>query len=115
MENGKLKIENESCYAKKNNYALRIVLGMVGDKDVRTSLSLMPKEATYYFTQASVKRAMPVEEFAAIGQEMGLQGKTYKTVAEAYRAALHDASADDFVFVGGSSFVVADLLTYLKQ
>ena len=115
MENGKLKIENESCYAKKNNYALRIVLGMVGDKDVRTSLSLMPKEATYYFTQASVKRAMPVEEFAAIGQKMGLQGKTYKTVAEAYRAALHDASADDFVFVGGSSFVVADLLTYLKQ
>ncbi len=115
MENGKLKIENESCYAKKNNYALRIVLGMVGDKDVRTSLSLMPKEATYYFTQASVKRAMPVEEFAAIGQEMGLQGNTYKTVAEAYRAALHDASADDFVFVGGSSFVVADLLTYLKQ
>ncbi len=115
MENGKWKIENESCYAKKNNYALRIVLGMVGDKDVRTSLSLMPKEAKYYFTQASVKRAMPVEEFAAIGQEMGLQGKTYKTVAEAYRAALHDASADDFVFVGGSSFVVADLLTYLKQ
>ena len=106
-------IKNEKVKSKSGE--LRIVLGMVGDKDVRTSLSLMPKDATYYFTQASVKRAMPVEEFAAIGQEMGLQGKTYKTVAEAYRAALHDASADDFVFVGGSSFVVADLLTYLKQ
>lgn len=106
-------IKNEKVKSKSGE--LRIVLGMVGDKDVRTSLSLMPKDATYYFTQASVKRAMPVEEFAAIGQEMGLQGNTYKTVAEAYRAALHDASADDFVFVGGSSFVVADLLTYLKQ
>ena len=106
-------IKNEKVKSKSGE--LRIVLGMVGDKDVRTSLSLMPKDATYYFTQASVKRAMPVEEFAAIGKKIGLQGNTYKTVAEAYRAALHDASADDFVFVGGSSFVVADLLTYLKQ
>lgn len=106
-------IKNEKVKSKSGE--LRIVLGMVGDKDVRTSLSLLPKDATYYFTQASVKRAMPANEIAAIGKGMGLIGNHYNTVAEAYRAALHDASADDFVFVGGSSFVVADLLTYLKS
>ena len=91
---------------------------MAGDKDVRTSLSLFPKEATYYFTQASVKRAMPAREIAAMGQELGLQCRTdetgkplsYSTVRDAYCAALSDASPSDFIFVGGSSFVVADLL-----
>ena len=94
---------------------------MAGDKDVRTSLSLLPKEATYYFTQASVKRAMPAEEIAALGKELGLQSQTkeggalvsYPTVSEAYRAALADAKPEDLIFVGGSSFVVADLLKSL--
>ena len=96
---------------------------MVSDKDVRTSLAYFPKEASYYFTQASVRRAMPAEEIAEIGQGLGLQsahekdGKSlsYPTVAEAYQAALNDASPNDFVFVGGSSFIVADLLTYLQK
>ena len=104
-------------------HSLRIVLGMVSDKDVRTSLAYFPKEASYYFTQASVRRAMPAEEIAEIGLGLGLQsahekdGKplTYPTVAEAYQAALNDASPNDFIFVGGSSFIVADLLTYLQK
>ena len=104
-----------------NNFELRLVIGMAGDKDVRTSLSLLPKEATYYFTQASVKRAMPAEEIAALGKELGLQSQTkeggalvsYPTVSEAYRAALADAKPEDLIFVGGSSFVVADLLKSL--
>lgn len=104
-------------------HSLRIVLGMVSDKDVRTSLAYFPKEASYYFTQASVRRAMPAEEITAIGQGLGLQsahekdGKplTYPTVADAYQAALRDASSNDFIFVGGSSFIVADLLTYLQK
>ncbi len=103
--------------------SLRIVLGMVSDKDVRTSLAYFPKEASYYFTQASVRRAMPAEEIAEIGRGLGLQsahekeGKplSYPTVAEAYQAALRDASPNDFIFVGGSSFIVADLLTYLQK
>lgn len=94
---------------------LRIILGMVSDKDVRGSLSLFPKEATYYFTQASVKRAMPVSEIAQIGKELGLKGTTFPTVVEAYQAALHDTLPDDFIFVGGSSFIVADLLTFLLK
>ena len=95
--------------------SLRIVLGMVGDKDVRTSLSLLPKDAVYYFTQASVKRAMPVQEIAALASEFGLRGDIYPTVSEAYQAALREASSNDLIFVGGSSFIVADLLTFLQK
>lgn len=100
---------------KEINAPLRIVIGMVSDKDVRGSLSFFPKDATYYFTQASVKRALPASEFAELGKELGLDGTTYPTVAEAYQAALRDASPSDFIFVGGSSFIVADLLTYLQH
>ena len=95
--------------------SLRIVLGMVGDKDVRTSLSLLPKDALYYFTQASVKRAMPAQEIAALASEFGLRGDIYPTVSEAYQAALREASSNDLIFVGGSSFIVADLLTFLQK
>lgn len=93
----------------------RLVIGMVGDKDVSGSLSMLPKDATYYFTQASVKRAMPCEEIARLGSNLGLKGSCYATVAEAYKAALKDASDEDFIYIGGSSFVVADYLTYIQK
>lgn len=91
---------------------LLIVLGMVGDKDVRGSLSLLPKEATYYFTQATVKRAMPAEEIFQIGNELGLAGNAFPKIEDAYAHACKDADADDLIFVGGSSFVVADFLRF---
>ncbi len=97
------------------DFPLRIVLGMVSDKDVRGSLSLFPKDATYYFTQASVKRAMAAEDIAALGKELGLKGTVYPTVSEAYQTALAETSPSDLIFVGGSSFIVADLLTFLKK
>lgn len=93
---------------------LRIVMGMVNDKDISTVLSMMPKHAVYYFTQASVKRAMPCRDFKAKAAGYGLEGDAYPTVKQAYEAALHDASQNDLVFVGGSSFIVADLLSFLK-
>ncbi len=93
---------------------LRIVMGMVNDKDISTVLSMMPKHAVYYFTQASVKRAMPCRDFKAKAVGYGLEGDAYPTVRQAYEAALHDASQNDLVFVGGSSFIVADLLSFLK-
>ncbi|MBQ1908360.1 MAG: bifunctional folylpolyglutamate synthase/dihydrofolate synthase, partial [Bacteroidaceae bacterium] len=89
---------------------LHIIIGMVSDKDIRTSLRLMPKHATYYFTQASVQRALPAEDFARIAREEGLQGQTYPDVPSAFRAATQQAKKDDIVFVGGSTFIVADLL-----
>ena len=89
---------------------LRIVFGMVNDKDISSVLAMMPKDAIYYFTQASVRRAMPSEELAGLASSYNLKGNCYPTVTDALDAARKDASPGDFVFVGGSCFVVADLL-----
>jgi dihydrofolate synthase/folylpolyglutamate synthase len=83
---------------------------MVSDKDVHTVLGLLPREAKYYFTQASVKRARPAEELKALAADFGLQGEAWPTVADALAAARADADPEDLIFVGGSSFIVADLL-----
>ena len=93
---------------------LRMVVGMVNDKDIDGVLSLMPKEAVYYFTQASVARALPVDEFAEKACRHGLKGGTYPNVGEAVRSALQDASEKDFIFVGGSTFIVADAYPLLE-
>ncbi len=90
---------------------LRIVFGMVNDKDIRGVLRLMPEEATYYFCQASVARALDSSALQEVAREFGLQGAAYPTVQAATEAALAGADAEDFIYVGGSSFVVADLLT----
>ena len=89
---------------------LRIVIGMVNDKDVRGVLALLPREAVYYFTQAGVKRALPAEQLATLAAEAGLQGTTYPDVPSAVRAAQKESLPEDFIFVGGSTFIVADLL-----
>lgn len=89
---------------------LHMVIGMVNDKDISGVLSLLPKEATYYFTKASVKRALPETELAELGNRAGLVGKCYPDVPTAVRAAQEKSLPEDFIFVGGSSFIVADLL-----
>ena len=93
---------------------LHLVIGMVSDKDVNTVLTLVPKDAICYFTQASVNRAMPAEELTRRAKAIGMQGATYTDVASAYDSALSNASADDIIYIGGSTFVVADLLAYLN-
>lgn len=90
---------------------LRIVIGMVNDKDISGVLSMLPKEACYYFTQASVKRALPAEKVKEAAAGFGLKGNIYPNVGAAVEAARKDAAAEDFIFVGGSSFIVADLLS----
>ena len=89
---------------------LRIVFGMVNDKDINAVLALMPKHAIYYFTKASVARALPSDELQALAAKHDLRGSIYPTVTEATQAALADADEEDFIYVGGSSFIVADLL-----
>jgi dihydrofolate synthase/folylpolyglutamate synthase len=91
---------------------LHIVIGMCKDKDVERATAYLPDEADYYFTQASVKRAMPAEELQKLAANRGLQGTCYPDVVSAVRAAQEKASPDDFIFVGGSFFVVADLLSH---
>ncbi len=90
---------------------LHIVFGMVSDKDINGVLALLPRSARYYFTRAKVARAMNEEELAEKAQAHGLHGECYPTVAEAYEAARNNASAEDFIYIGGSSFIVADLLS----
>lgn len=94
-----------------HHQCLRIVIGMVKDKDVSHSLSLLPKDAIYYFTQASVQRSMQVGDLAQIGKEKGLQGRVFPNVEAAYASALKDAAPDDLIYVGGSTFIVADFLS----
>lgn len=89
---------------------LRIVFGMVDDKDINAVLELLPKDACYYFCQASTHRAIPVEKVVALASEHGLVGESFPSVAEAYAKVRADAKAEDFIFIGGSSYVVADLL-----
>lgn len=90
---------------------LRIVFGMVDDKDINTVMQLLPKQAVYYFTQASSHRAIPVHKVQEIAKAHQLEGTTFSNVKDAYQQALSDAHPEDFIFVGGSSYLVADLLT----
>lgn len=89
----------------------RIVIGMVNDKDIAHVLEMLPKDAIYYFTQAKVKRALLAEALLAQAKEKGLDGKAFPSVIEAYTAARNEASSDDLIFIGGSTFIVADLFT----
>ena len=88
----------------------RLVIGMVGDKDITSMLKLLPKDATYYFCNASIPRALPAADLKAKAAEFGLEGSVYASVADALAAAKRDATENDFIFVGGSNFTVAEIL-----
>ena len=89
---------------------LHLVIGMVKDKDISAVLALLPKDATYYFCQPQLERALPAKELAEQATSHQLKGKTFNSVAEALAAAKTNASANDLIFVGGSTFVVAEIL-----
>lgn len=89
---------------------MHIVFGMVSDKDVETVMAMLPKEAHYYFTKAQTKRALPTERLLQHAESLRLKGKAYPTVVEAVKAALSEAMSEDFVFIGGSTYIVAEYL-----
>lgn len=94
---------------------LRIVFGMVDDKDINSVMFLLPQNAIYYWTQAESKRAIKAERVEEIAIKHDLRGEIFDNVEVAYTKALQDSNKDDFVFVGGSSYIVADLLTFLSR
>jgi len=95
---------------------LHIVIGMVNDKDISGVLAMLPQDATYYFTKASVNRALDEHEVQRLAKEVAeLKGDAYPTVKEAFEAANANAQEDDFIFVGGSTFIVADLLANFQN
>jgi len=89
---------------------LHIVIGMVNDKDIKSVLALLPQNADYYFTKADIKRALPEKELYELGTVAGLKGNYYSSVKEALKVAKINANENDLIFVGGSTFIVADLL-----
>ena len=89
---------------------LHFVIGMVNDKDVDSVLRILPKDAIYYFCKASIPRAMDEKTLAEKARVNHLHGKTFPTVAAAYQAAREAASNRDMIYIGGSTFVVAEVI-----
>lgn len=94
---------------------LHIVFGMVNDKDVDGVMCLLPKNAHYYFTKPQSKRAIPEKNIQRKAMTHGLAGDCYNDVPSAYTAAKKMATPDDMIFIGGSSYIVSDLLLYIRQ
>jgi len=89
---------------------LHVVLGMVADKDIDGMLSLLPADAIYYFTRAALPRALDQNILKTKAKGFGLKGEAYPTVAQALEAAKGSANEDDLIYVGGSTFVVAEVV-----
>jgi len=89
---------------------LHMVLGFVNDKDIGSILKILPKDAIYYFTGSSVPRSLDGESLRKRAMELDLKGSSFKSVEDAFITAKKSAASEDMIFVGGSTFVVADLL-----
>ena len=100
-------LENLNRYTFKK---LHFVLGVVNDKDISKILMLLPKDAIYYFCKASIPRALDEKDLMTQAKTCGLNGSSFKTVTEALNKAKKQAKINDLIFVGGSTFTVADIL-----
>jgi dihydrofolate synthase / folylpolyglutamate synthase len=89
---------------------LHIVFGVVNDKDISSIIHLLPKKAKYYFCKPDIPRGLDAIELKKNMANYGIFGDAYNSVNEAYKEALKNASPDDFIFIGGSTFVVAEII-----
>ena len=105
---GLKKVFRQINSLKKNN--LHIVFGVVADKEIDTILSNLPAKATYYFCAAKIPRAMPVSELQNNAQKHGISGTVFASVQMALKAAKRNAKSNDLIFIGGSTFTVAEIL-----
>jgi dihydrofolate synthase/folylpolyglutamate synthase len=96
--------------SKEDFNSLHMVFGVVNDKDLNTIVHLLPKTATYYFCKPNIPRGLDAEILKTTMQEYGIKGKAYSSVNKAYEVALSSAKDDDFIFIGGSTFVVAEII-----
>lgn len=95
---------------KEDFEKLHVVLGVVNDKDLDEILPLFPKNAQYYFCRPNIPRGLDVETLHQKAEVYKLSGSTFDSVSEAYRNALKTAAKNDFIYIGGSTFVVAEIL-----
>lgn len=96
--------------AQQDYDRLHIVLGFVKDKNLDAILPLFPKNAEYYFCRPDIPRGLDVEVLQQKAKAFGLKGKCYTSIANAYRSALQIADVTDFIFIGGSTFTVAEVV-----
>ena len=96
--------------SKQKEGIKHIVIGFVADKAIDNIIDLLPKDATYYLTQAAIPRALPADQLQEKFLSHGIEGKVYHTPKEAAEAARAIAAANDVIYIGGSTFVVADFL-----
>ena len=89
---------------------LHLVLGMVNDKDITSLLELFPKQADYYFCKPNVPRGLEASELAQTFKENGFKGLVYPSVKAALKTAKQNASQEDLIYIGGSTFVVAEII-----
>ena len=89
---------------------LHIVLGFVNDKNLQDILLLFPQNAKYYFCKPDIPRGLDNIQLQELALKLGLKGNTHNSVSEAYEAAFKNASVKDFIFIGGSTFVVAEII-----
>ena len=89
---------------------LHIVIGMVNDKSIDKMLAFFPKEAKYYFAKANIPRGLDAKILQERAKGLNLHGRTYSSVKNALRAAKRNADKKDMIYVGGSTFVVAEVI-----
>ncbi len=89
---------------------LHLVLGFVKDKNLEAILPLFPVNATYYFSKPNIPRGLDIAILQGKATEFGLKGRSFRSIKDAYKMALKNADADDFIYIGGSTFVVAEVL-----
>ena len=89
---------------------LHFILGTVNDKNIDNILTLLPKDAIYYFCEANIPRSLEKETLQSKSEEHGLSGEVYNSVSQALQTAKKNAKKEDCIFVGGSTFVVAEII-----
>ncbi len=94
---------------------LHIVIGFAKDKDIKSMLQLLPKEAKFYFTQAQGERALSSEILRTQAQDLGISGESFPSVALATERAMQVCEEGDLLFLGGSNFIVAEVLAYYNK
>ncbi|RYD97165.1 MAG: bifunctional folylpolyglutamate synthase/dihydrofolate synthase [Sphingobacteriales bacterium] len=113
--NGIAMIVRQLQHTDLNQKKQHIIIGFVADKDVKEALSLLPQNATYYFTQAQILRALAAEDLKKIAAGLNLEGNTYPTVSEAITQALKHCDEADLVLITGSFFIVGEALEFLDN
>ena len=89
---------------------LKLILGFVKGKDFKNILDILPRIATYYFCKPDILRGLPVDEVLDYSKKIGLKAKKFSSVKSAYSCCLHESTKDDLIFIGGSNFVVAEII-----